>query len=580
MPSTDREERTLVRGAQGGAVADLESLFRRHWPRAYRAAYLIVHDLRSAEEIAQEAFLAGVRSLDRFGRDRAFGPWLYRTLVMRAVDGARARAARRGSSRKALLEVPDPLGWSQPVIDPLADESSAALATGLGFLSPEQRAGIVLRYLLQYSPGEIAEVLDLSRRGVSARLQRDRDYLEARLGPHRPLSAHELQGYLLSIAVADEATVEDRSWDLVRAAYMTREPAERTRRLPWRALAVMLLVAAGVALGVTPAGSDVGNWIRDRIGRERVVEVQPPPPPEARLPADGRVLAVSGEGTLLVEQDGSSRSLGIYAGAAWSPDGAFVVAWRDDELLALDPGEPDFVHWQVAHPRIASARYSSSGFRVAYLSGDTLRIVVGNGTEDRELSGEAAPVAPAWRPGREEILAFARADGRVTVIDADSQEVFWRTARQPGPVALAWSDDAALLGVLTEGAIRLYEAPRRLLRTVRFERGAAGAALAARPGKREFAYSVLGGEPPHSSVYVTGETGQPRLVFAGAGRIGELAWSPDGRYLLVAWEAGDQWLFFPAEDDGALVTVVGVSAQVGGGSFPQASGWCCAAARP
>ena len=576
MPSTDREERTWVRGAKGGIVADLESLFRRHWPRAYRTAYLIVHDVRSAEEIAQEAFLASIRTLDRFGRDRPFGPWLYRTLVMHAMDGARARAARRGPSRQALLEVPDPLGWSQPVIDPLADEASAALAVGLGFLSSEQRAGIVLRYLLEYAPGEIAEVLDLSRRGLSARLQRDRDYLEARLGPQRPLSAHELQGYLLSIPLPDEASAEERSWELVRAAYMTREPAERVRRFPWRVLLVVLLAAAGVALGVTSAGSELGGWIRDQIGREQVIEVPPPLPPEAALPAAGRVLAITDDSALLVEQDGSSRSLGNYAGAAWSPDGDFVVAWSDRELLALDPEEPAFVHWQVSRPRIAAARYSSSGFRVAYLSGGSLRIVVGNGTDDRELSAEAARVAPAWRPGREEILAFVRADGRVTVIDADSGEVFWRTAQLPDPVGLAWSDDAALLAVLAERALRLYEAPRRLLRTVRLGQGATGVAIAARPGGREVAYAVLEEQPERTSIYLAGEDGEPRIVFSGAGRIGDFAWSPDGRLLLVAWESADQWLYLPAEDSTAVAAITGVQVRFGSAGFPHVAGWCCA----
>ena len=82
-------------------MPDLEQLFRAHWPRAYRAAYLIVHDGAAAEDIAQEAFLAAVRALDRFDRRRPFGPWLHRIVVNRAIDWARARAAaRRGRARR------------------------------------------------------------------------------------------------------------------------------------------------------------------------------------------------------------------------------------------------------------------------------------------------------------------------------------------------------------------------------------------------------------------------------------------------------------------------------------------------
>src|ERR671922_239054 len=94
MAGSHRDERAWVRGAQRGSVADLEALFRHHWPRAYRAAYLVVHDSGAAEDIAQEAFLAAVRNLERFDRRRPFGPWLHRIVVDRAIDWTRARRLR------------------------------------------------------------------------------------------------------------------------------------------------------------------------------------------------------------------------------------------------------------------------------------------------------------------------------------------------------------------------------------------------------------------------------------------------------------------------------------------------------
>src|SRR5213078_2757571 len=94
MAGSRRQERAWVRGAQSGSAADLEALFREHWSRAYRAAYLVVHDAAAAEDIAQEGFLAAMRALDRFDRRRPFGPWLHRIVVNRAIDWARARALR------------------------------------------------------------------------------------------------------------------------------------------------------------------------------------------------------------------------------------------------------------------------------------------------------------------------------------------------------------------------------------------------------------------------------------------------------------------------------------------------------
>ena len=93
--------RAWVREAQRGSADALEKLFRAHWPRAYRAALLVVGDAAAAEDIAQESFLAAVRALDRFDRRRPFGPWLHRIVVNRAIDFSRARAAAAGDRPRA-----------------------------------------------------------------------------------------------------------------------------------------------------------------------------------------------------------------------------------------------------------------------------------------------------------------------------------------------------------------------------------------------------------------------------------------------------------------------------------------------
>jgi RNA polymerase sigma-70 factor (ECF subfamily) len=142
-PRSSRADRGLVRAAQRGDTDALERLFRRHWGMAHRAAYLVVHDAAAAEDIAQEAFLAALRALERFDRRRPFAPWLHRIVVNRAIDHARARAVRR---EVALTET-----------------------------------AVVLRHLLEYTPGEIAALLDLPRGTVNSRLRRGLDALAVRL---------------------------------------------------------------------------------------------------------------------------------------------------------------------------------------------------------------------------------------------------------------------------------------------------------------------------------------------------------------------------------------------------------------
>jgi RNA polymerase sigma-70 factor (ECF subfamily) len=159
-------ERAWIRGAQQGSVADLERLFREHWPRAYRAAHLVTGDAAAAEDIAQEAFLAAVRNLDRFDRRRPFGPWLHRIVVNRAIDWTRARKLR------AEVELGDYLPAA-----PEPERDGTALAR-IAELPAEHRAVVVLRYVLEYTPGEIAELLDLPRGTVNSRLRRGLDRMK------------------------------------------------------------------------------------------------------------------------------------------------------------------------------------------------------------------------------------------------------------------------------------------------------------------------------------------------------------------------------------------------------------------
>ncbi len=175
-----RRERRWVRDAQRGSGEALEQLYRRHWPWAHRAAYLVVHDKAAAEDIAQEAFLAAVRALDRFDRRRPFGPWLHRIVVNRAIDWARASALR---SEAALASEPDADGvWPGETREPERGRPySESVLAALASLSPEHRAVVVLRYLLEYTPGEIAEALELPRGTVNSRLRRALDRLGRQL---------------------------------------------------------------------------------------------------------------------------------------------------------------------------------------------------------------------------------------------------------------------------------------------------------------------------------------------------------------------------------------------------------------
>ena len=164
---SDADERRLVREAQNGSGAAMARLYSLHWRGAYRAAYLVVHDAAAAEDIAQDAFLAAVDALESFDRRRPFRPWLHRIVVNRALDWARREALRRR------------IDGAESVFEPLPppEEIGGEMIAALRELPAEQRAVVVLRHLLEYTPGEIARMLELPRGTVNSRLRRGLDRL-------------------------------------------------------------------------------------------------------------------------------------------------------------------------------------------------------------------------------------------------------------------------------------------------------------------------------------------------------------------------------------------------------------------
>jgi RNA polymerase sigma-70 factor (ECF subfamily) len=176
-----RDEAQLIKQARAGSAHAVESLVRRHWDGAHRAAYLIVHDATAAEDIAQEAMLAAVRAIDSFDRRRPFRPWLHRIVVNRSLDWVRASARRPEVSSEVTAP---PAEGAADAHERLSDEVMTALAE----LEPADRALVVLRHLLGYRASELARMLDMPAATVRTRLAR----ALARMRAH--LEAEEAQG--------------------------------------------------------------------------------------------------------------------------------------------------------------------------------------------------------------------------------------------------------------------------------------------------------------------------------------------------------------------------------------------------
>jgi hypothetical protein len=384
----------------------------------------------------------------------------------------------------------------------------------------------------------------------------------------KPMSAKRA---LSGVRAPDEPGAEERAWAVVRAAHRQRAPA-RARR-PYRRAMGALAAAVGLAgaAALSPAGATVVRLI------DRALGVQHATPAPLALPAPGRVLVAGTAGTWTVRADGSTRRIGPWSQASWSPHGLYLTVVGADRLVAVTPrGIPQ---WALARPGVSDPRwYAPTGYRVAYLSGSDLRVVAGNGQGDHLLAARVARVAPAWRPDHPYQLAYVSAVGRLAVRDGDTGAAMW-SARPAAPIRqLAWSADGARLLVLSPRRALVYSAGGRLLRTLTPPDGAPLTAAALSPDGRRLALLTGGGDGAVDVYSLVARDPAARRVLAAAG-LGQVAWSPDGSWLLISWPAADQWIFARVVGSPRIAAVSRISQRFSHRAharFPVLEGWCCA----
>lgn len=171
----DRDQRLLDTARQGDLDA-FEALVRRHQRKVFSLAWHGVRDQMQAEEIAQDVFMQLHAALPRIESAGHLGAWLRRTTSHRVIDTLRVRRVS-----KSLEEVAEPQ-VNPAAVDPLADR---LVHRALARLAPRARVIVMLRYMDDLAPTEIAETLDMSLNTVKSHLRRGLLVLRARLQRER-----------------------------------------------------------------------------------------------------------------------------------------------------------------------------------------------------------------------------------------------------------------------------------------------------------------------------------------------------------------------------------------------------------
>ena len=170
----------MTRADRWSADEALEELYAAHWRQLVRLAFLLVRDVGTAEEVAQDAFVA---MHGRWGKlrdnDKALA-YLRQTVVNRSRSVLRHRVVVDRHLRAAGSRPPE----AAPDADTGALDAArrSAVLHALGQLPDRQREVLVLRHYLDLSEAEIADALGIARGSVKSHASRGsaalRDLLE------------------------------------------------------------------------------------------------------------------------------------------------------------------------------------------------------------------------------------------------------------------------------------------------------------------------------------------------------------------------------------------------------------------
>lgn len=168
----------------GQVRAGLEQIFAENKELVFRAAYRITGNANDAEDVLQTVFLRLLRQ-ENPPEIRHLRAYLHRAAVNAGLDLLRVRKDAQNVPLED--EEQDKLGIAPVTSGPESGELRAWLRKALARLNPRWAEMFILRFIEDYSNGEIARMMKTSSAVVAVVLHRTRaqlkkDYLAAMRG--------------------------------------------------------------------------------------------------------------------------------------------------------------------------------------------------------------------------------------------------------------------------------------------------------------------------------------------------------------------------------------------------------------
>jgi RNA polymerase sigma-70 factor (ECF subfamily) len=160
------EVRRLVDRAQAGDREALEELYLLHFDRIYSYLHMTVGNRHDAEDLTTQTFLRMLESIGKFRwRSAPFSAWLFRIAHNLSMD--HFRASRRWQPEE---EPPEPRDSEERSAEDEAFQSIGrkSMLEMIEGLSSEQQQVLTLKFVFNFSNGEVATILDKTEGAVKS----------------------------------------------------------------------------------------------------------------------------------------------------------------------------------------------------------------------------------------------------------------------------------------------------------------------------------------------------------------------------------------------------------------------------
>jgi RNA polymerase sigma-70 factor (ECF subfamily) len=177
----DRVPEGLLERARAGDHRAFAEIVRAHDEGLRMLAYRLLRSRDRMDDVLQEAYIKAYTGLASFRGDARLSTWLYRIVYRACIDDIRRREARPAVPVDDihLVALPDATAGPAEVT-----ELRLMLADALATLTPEHRAAVLLVDAQGLDYASAAEVLEINRGTLAARLHHARHALRKILGPN------------------------------------------------------------------------------------------------------------------------------------------------------------------------------------------------------------------------------------------------------------------------------------------------------------------------------------------------------------------------------------------------------------